>query len=126
MSTPYTCPICKGKQTVRRGFYADYPIILEPVPDPKTGRQRCRGCLGQGILWDHTTIQWTPNQYPNQYGNNLTQCGNCKQWYQFGSGHSCVMSFSPDAPTTTAPFTGVYHDAYGEPHYGTDGGISGT
>lgn len=43
--TPYTCPVCQGRGTVRGDFYFFAPSghLLQPIT--------CRTCQGAGLVW---------------------------------------------------------------------------
>jgi DnaJ-class molecular chaperone len=43
--TPYRCPVCEGRGTVRPGFYSDRSWTTS------TQREQCRSCKGKGVLW---------------------------------------------------------------------------
>ncbi len=81
---PYSCPVCKGKTIVKKGFYPDEPE-----------RIKCKACYN-GIVFgmsdEYTSIPfdssrpYDPNYYQFQT-NSLTQCASCRVWYS--GAHFC-------------------------------------
>lgn len=47
-SSPHKCPVCSGRGTVPAGFYMAHN---NEFTSSGTAPEKCRSCLGTGVIW---------------------------------------------------------------------------